>query len=132
MFLMGRCRQPAFLRIYTECPITVPKNRAKEPASELVQRPGRRLQSGIWLSREIGSNWPFSAGTSRLATSPVSLSGSSNAATRPAKGWSTGNYRVEIYVGDDLVTAAKFTITAKKSTGDDEDDDEDEDGSLDD
>ena len=64
MFLTGRCRQPAFLRIYTECPITAPENRLPNRSGSR----GGRLQSGVWLNREIGSSRPFSAGTSRLAT----------------------------------------------------------------
>ena len=35
--------------------------------------------------------------------------------SKPTKGWPVGKYRLEIYVGADLTTTAKFTIKGGKS-----------------
>ena len=34
---------------------------------------------------------------------------------KPTKGWPVGKCRLQIYVGDDLATTAKFTIKGDKS-----------------
>jgi len=42
--------------------------------------------------------------------------------SKPTKGWPAGKYRVDVYVNDDLVTTAKFTVkeTVKKKSSDGE------------
>ena len=43
--------------------------------------------------------------------------------SKPTKGWPAGKYRVDVYVNEDLVTTAKFTVKAvakKKSSSDEE------------
>ena len=44
--------------------------------------------------------------------------------SKPTNGWPVGKYRVEIYVNDELATAAKFTINAAKKKSADEEEEE--------
>ncbi len=44
--------------------------------------------------------------------------------SKPTNGWPVGKYRVEIYVNDELATAAKFTIKAAKKKSADEEEEE--------
>jgi hypothetical protein len=44
--------------------------------------------------------------------------------SKPTNGWPVGKYRVEIYVNDELATAAKFTIKAAEKKSSDEEEEE--------
>ena len=44
------------------------------------------------------------------ATAPAPNSGGSFDLERPDEGWTTGDYRVEFYLGDRLADTAKFKI----------------------
>ena len=44
--------------------------------------------------------------------------------SKPTNGWPVGKYRVEIYVNDQLATAAKLTIKAAKKKSSDEEEEE--------
>ena len=51
--------------------------------------------------------------------------------TKPTKGWPVGKYRVDFYSGSEVVTTAKFQVTAAKSEAADEADDTHSDAAAD-
>jgi hypothetical protein len=75
---------------------------------------------GVLIAEDVGDVAP--ANTKVLETI-LDVEGDTEAGdfsfSKPTNGWPVGKYRVEIYVNDELATAAKFTIkTAKKESGD--------------
>ena len=79
---------------------------------------------GVLIAEDVGDVAP--ANTKVLETI-LDMEGDTEAGdfsfSKPTNGWPVGKYRVEIYVNDELATAAKFTIKAaakKKSSSDEE------------
>jgi hypothetical protein len=77
---------------------------------------------GVLIAEDVGDVAP--ANTKVLETI-LDMEGDTEAGdfsfSRPTNGWPVGKYRVEIYVNDELATAAKFTIkSAKKKSADEE------------
>jgi V8-like Glu-specific endopeptidase len=77
---------------------------------------------GVLIAEDVGEVAP--ANTKVLETI-LDMKGDTEAGdfsfSKPTNGWPVGKYRVEIYVNDELATAAKFTIkSAKKKSADEE------------
>ena len=78
---------------------------------------------GVLIAEDVGDVAP--ANTKVLETI-LDIEGDTEAGdfsfSKPTNGWPVGKYRVEIYVNDELATAAKFTIksAAKKSADEEE------------
>ena len=66
---------------------------------------------GVLIAEDVGDVAP--ANTKVLETI-LNVEGDTEAGdfsfSRPTNGWPVGKYRVEVYVNDELATAAKFTI----------------------
>jgi hypothetical protein len=79
---------------------------------------------GVWIAEDVGDAAPkktkIDEGT--LTADENDFYGAFSL-SKPTKGWPAGKYRVDIYVGDELATTAKFTI---KSDEDSEDESKDE------
>jgi hypothetical protein len=70
----------------------------------------------VWIAEDVGEAAPKNTkiDESTLTADQDDFYGAFSL-TKPTKGWPVGKYRVEIYVGDQLETTAKFTIKAGKS-----------------
>jgi hypothetical protein len=77
---------------------------------------------GVWIAEDVGAAAP-----KETKIDEATLTADENdfygafSLTKPTKGWPVGEYRVEIYAGDQLATTVKFTITAGKSDEESED-----------
>ena len=80
---------------------------------------------GALIAEDVGDVAP--ANTKVLETI-LDMEGDTDAGdfnfSRPTNNWPVGKYRVEIYVNDELATAAKFTIKAAKKKSSDEEEEE--------
>jgi hypothetical protein len=81
---------------------------------------------GVWIAEDVGN---AAAKDSKIDEATVTgdkdnFSGSFSL-SKPTKGWPPGDYRLEIYAGDDLVKTADFEITGKTSEADAEKDTDD-------
>ena len=80
---------------------------------------------GVLIAEDVGDVAP--ANTKVLETI-LDMEGDTQAGdfsfSKPTNGWPVGKYRVEIYVNDELATAAKFTIKAAKKESSDEEEEE--------
>jgi hypothetical protein len=80
---------------------------------------------GVLIAEDVGDVAP--ANTKVLETI-LDMEGDTEAGdfsfSKPTNGWPVGRYRVEIYVNDELATAAKFTIKAAKKKSSDEEEEE--------
>ena len=80
---------------------------------------------GVLIAEDVGDVAP--ANTKVLETI-LDMEGDTDAGdfsfSKPTNGWPVGKYRVEIYVNDQLATAAKFTIKAAKKKSSDEEEEE--------
>jgi len=77
---------------------------------------------GVWIAEDVGTAAPKN--TKIDEASIIAKSATDKGAfslSKPDKGWPTGNYRIEIYVGEKLADTVKFKISS-------EDDDDDEEG----
>ena len=83
---------------------------------------------GVWIAEDVGDAAP-----KQTKIDEATLTADENdfygafSLTKPTKGWPAGKYKVEIYLGDELATTAKFSIKAGKS--EDSDDEAKEDSS---
>jgi len=80
---------------------------------------------GVLIAEDVGDVAP--ANTKVLETI-LDIEGDTEAGDfnfdKPTNGWPVGKYRVEIYVNDELATAAKFTIKAATKKSSDEEEEE--------
>jgi hypothetical protein len=78
---------------------------------------------GVWIADDVGE---AAEKHTKIDEKTITADGDTDdgvfSLSKPTKGWPPGKYRVEIYVGDDLVTTAKFSIAAAKSKKSDDDD----------
>jgi hypothetical protein len=81
-----------------------------------VRWQGRRLRKGgkvkaVWIAENIGEDFPQDYKVDE-ASATVESQNAHGAFTlaRPDDGWAIGDYRVEFYVDDVLVDAAKLKI----------------------
>ena len=71
---------------------------------------------GVWIAEDVGDAAP-----KQTKIDEATLTADENdfygafSLTKPTKGWPAGKYKVEIYLGDELATTAKFSIKAGKS-----------------
>jgi hypothetical protein len=71
---------------------------------------------GVWIAEDVGD-----AAAKETKIDEATLTASEDnfygafSLTKPTKGWPVGKYRVEIYLGDELATSTKFTISAGES-----------------
>lgn len=83
---------------------------------------GEKLR-GVWIAEDVGEAAPANTkiDESTLTADQEDFFGAFSL-SKPDKGWPVGNYRVEIYDGDELATTVKFTIgtTKPKKDSDDE------------
>lgn len=68
---------------------------------------------GAWIAVDVGDAAP-----ANTKIDEATITGDKDdfegafSLSKPDNGWPVGDYKVEIYNGDDLVSTAKFTITA--------------------
>ncbi len=78
---------------------------------------------GVLIAEDVGDVAPAN---SKVLETKLDLEGDTDDGdfnfSKPTSGWPVGKYRVDIYLNDELVTAAKFTVKAgsKKSKSDEE------------
>jgi hypothetical protein len=66
---------------------------------------------GVWIAEDVGDAAPKDSKiTEVLVTAERSDDYGAIGLARPIDGWPVGKYRLEIYVGDKLAEALKFTI----------------------
>ena len=78
---------------------------------------GETLKKGdtiraVWMTEDVGAAAPPNykvAETSKTATEPRSFG--TFTLSKPNKGWPVGKYRLELYVGSELVETLRFTIS---------------------
>ena len=81
---------------------------------------------GVWIAEDVGDAAP-----KQTKIDEATLTADENdfygafSLTKPTKGWPAGKYKVEIYLGDELATTAKFSIKAGKSENSDDEAKED-------
>jgi hypothetical protein len=85
---------------------------------------GEKLR-GVWIAEDVGDAAPANTkiDEATLTADQANFFGAFSL-SKPNKGWPVGQYRVEIYDGDELATTVKFTIGTKKNDSDDESKDE--------
>jgi hypothetical protein len=77
---------------------------------------------GVWIAEDVGDAAP-----KQTKIDEATLTADENdfygafSLTKPTKGWPAGKYKVEIYLGDELATTAKFAIKAGKPDGNSDD-----------
>jgi outer membrane usher protein FimD/PapC len=82
---------------------------------------------GVWIAEDVGDAAP-----KKTKIDEATLTADENdfygafSLTKPTKGWPAGKYRVDIYVGDELATTAKFTIKSDEDSEDESKDDSSE------
>jgi hypothetical protein len=82
---------------------------------------------GVWIAEDVGDAAP-----KKTKIDEATLTADENdfygafSLTKPTKGWPAGKYQVDIYLGDELATTAKFTIKAGKSNEDSDEESKDE------
>ena len=65
----------------------------------------------VWIAEDVGGAAPANYQVSETSTKASETGGFGTfTLSRPIKGWPTGKYRVEIYVGDKLADTIRFTI----------------------
>jgi hypothetical protein len=71
----------------------------------------------VWIAEDVGTAAPLDTkiDEAELAADSDNFNGAASL-TKPDKGWPPGKYRVDIYLGDDLITSVKFTIDAAKTS----------------
>jgi hypothetical protein len=71
---------------------------------------------GVWIAEDVGDAAPKQTkiDEATLTADEDDFYGAFSL-TKPTKGWPAGKYKVEIYLGDELATTAKFSIKAGKS-----------------
>lgn len=71
---------------------------------------------GVWIATDVGAAAPKDTkiNEATLTATKDDFHGAFTL-TKPTRGWPPGEYRVELYLNDVLVTTVKFTIDASKS-----------------
>ena len=71
---------------------------------------------GVWIADDVGDAAP--EGT-KIDEATINADGDTDdgvfSLSKPTNGWPPGKYRIEIYVGDELITTAKFTVNGEKA-----------------
>jgi hypothetical protein len=76
---------------------------------------GDKIRS-VWIADDVGDAAPANSKIDeRTLTMEGDTEDGSFSLTKPTKGWPKGQYRLEIYVNDELVTTAKFSIQGAKT-----------------
>jgi hypothetical protein len=71
---------------------------------------------GVWIAEDVGDAAPKQTKIDEaMLTADEDDFYGAFSLTKPTKGWPVGKYKVEIYLGDELATTAKFSIKAGKS-----------------
>jgi len=71
---------------------------------------------GVWIAEDVGDAAPKQTKIDEAAlTADENDFYGAFSLTKPTKGWPAGKYKIEIYLGDELATTAKFAIKAGKS-----------------
>ena len=82
---------------------------------------------GVWIAEDVGTAAPKDTKIDEaMLTADEGNFYGAFSLTKPTKGWPVGKYRVEIYLGDELATTAKFTINASTSETESEDESKEE------
>jgi hypothetical protein len=72
---------------------------------------------GVWIGEDVGDVAPPNT---KIDEKTLNVEGDTDdgvfSLSKPTKGWPVGKYRLEIYVGDELVTKVKFAIKAAAKT----------------
>jgi len=72
--------------------------------------PGDKIRC-VWIAEDVGDAAPANYQVNEASTkASETREFGTFTLSRPRKGWPTGKYRAEIYVGDRLVETIKFTI----------------------
>ena len=72
--------------------------------------PGDKIRC-VWIAEDVGDAAPANYQVNEASTKASETRGFGTfTLSRPIKGWPTGQYRAEIYVGDRLAETIKFTI----------------------
>ena len=72
--------------------------------------PGDKIRC-VWIAEDVGDAAPANYQVNEASTKAQETRGFGTfTLSRPNKGWPTGKYRAEIYVGDKLAETVKFTI----------------------
>ena len=72
--------------------------------------PGDKIRC-VWIAEDVGDAAPANYQVNEASTKASETRGFGTfTLSRPVKGWPTGQYRAEIYVGDRLAETIKFTI----------------------
>src|SRR5581483_8796661 len=70
---------------------------------------------GVWIADDVGDAAPANT---KIDEKTLTLKGDTDdgdfSLSKPTKGWPAGQYHLDIYVNDDKVTSAKFTIGESK------------------
>jgi hypothetical protein len=76
---------------------------------------------GVWIATDVGDAAPRNTkiDESSLAADEDNFYGAFSL-SKPDKGWPPGDYRVEIYDGEQLATTVKFAIETPKADGNSE------------
>jgi hypothetical protein len=72
--------------------------------------PGDKIRC-VWIAEDVGDAAPANYQVNEASTKASETRGFGTfTLSQPIKGWPTGKYRAEIYVGDKLAETIKFTI----------------------
>jgi hypothetical protein len=67
---------------------------------------------GVWIADDVGAAAPANTKIDEASiTADQDNYFGAFSLTKPTNGWPPGSYHVDIYLGDDLATTVKFTIT---------------------
>ena len=71
---------------------------------------------GVWIAEDVGNAAPNNTkiDETTLSADKDDFYGAFSL-SEPTKGWPVGHYRVEFYLGSELVTTVKFAITSAKT-----------------
>src|ERR1051326_3363248 len=92
---------------------------------------GDKLRA-VWIAVDVGDAAPknFKIDEASLTADQDNFYGAFSL-SKPNKGWPVGQYRVDIYQGDELATSAKFSIKSNKAKDEESDDESSDDDSSD-
>jgi hypothetical protein len=80
---------------------------------------------GVWIAEDVGDAAP-----QNTKIDEVTLTADEDdyygmfSLTKPTSGWPEGKYRVDIYIGDDIASSAKFTVGKSDKTNESEENSE--------
>jgi len=79
---------------------------------------------GVWFADDVGDAAPKGSKIDEKTLTAEGDTDDGMFSLSKADGWPVGKYRVDVYVNDELVTTAKFTIEAAKKKSADEEEEE--------